>query len=272
VGSDVRTIARIASAVFRESVRDRVPLGIVAFAVLLIAASYLISQLTAGQDLKIIKDLGLAAITILGLFIAVFIGIGLVSKEVERRSIYTLLSKPLSREQVVLGKFLGLVTTLGVNVVAMTVAFYAVLLVMDNLAADSARAGWSAPATDPRMLLAVLLIFAELLVVTAVAIFFSTFSTPLLAALLTLCLWVAGHFNADLRSFENVIDSPAFVWMARALYYVLPNLAPFDIKPEVVHGVPVSATHVGLTLLYAIVYLSVLLLAAMAIFRRRDFK
>ncbi|MCA1585717.1 MAG: ABC transporter permease [Acidobacteria bacterium] len=268
----MRTIARVASAVFRESVRDRVPLSIVAFAVVLMAASYLISQLTAGQDLKIIKDLGLAAITVLGLFIAIFIGIGLVSKEVERRSIYSLLSKPLSRDQFILGKFLGLVTTLAVNVAAMTLAYYAVLFYMNATASVSTRAGWQTPAADPRLLVAVLLVFAELLVVTAVAMFFSTFSTPLPSAFLTLCLWIAGHFNADLRTFETVIDSAPVAWLARVLYYVLPNLAPFDVKAEAVYGIAITPAHVGFTLLYAVVYIGVLLMAAMAIFRRRDFK
>ena len=96
-------ISRIAVQVFKESVRDKVLYNLVLFAVLLIAASYLIGQLTAGQDVKIIKDLGLGAIQIFGLFIAVFIGIGLVSKEVERRSIYGLLSKPVRRHELILG-------------------------------------------------------------------------------------------------------------------------------------------------------------------------
>ena len=117
----MRTITLVAGAVFKESVRDRVPYSMVAFAVILIAASYLISQLTAGQDLKIIKDLGLAAISWFGLLIAIFIGIGLVSKEVERRSVFALLSKPLTRGQFILGKYAGLVFTLLVNLSAMTV-------------------------------------------------------------------------------------------------------------------------------------------------------
>src|SRR5687768_13423276 len=123
----MRTIAHVAVNVFKESVRDRVLYNLVLFAILLMAASYLIGQLTAGQDVKIIKDLGLAATAVFGLFIAVFIGIGLVSKEVERRSIYSLLSKPLSRPQFVIGKYLGLVLTLGVNVTIMTAALYVVL-------------------------------------------------------------------------------------------------------------------------------------------------
>lgn len=268
----MRAVALVAGAVFRESVRDRVPYGMVVFAVLLIAASFLISQLTAGQDLKIIKDLGLAAISIFGLLIAVFIGIGLVSKEVDRKSIYALLTKPISRPQFIAGKYAGLVLTLAVNIAAMTAAFYALLFYIDLTAAEGVRLAWPAPATDPRLLVAILLIFAELAIVTAIALLFSTFSSPLLATLLTLGLWVAGHFNADLRQFENVVGVPAVAAVARALYYLLPNLSPFDVKAEVVHGLPVTARHVGLTLAYAGVYGGILLTAAVAIFRRRDFK
>src|SRR5919204_1471564 len=123
----LRALALIAVNVFRESVRDKVLYNLVLFAVLLIAASYMLGQLTAGQDVKIIKDLGLAATSMFGLFIAVFIGIGLVSKEVERRSIYSLLAKPIRREEFLLGKYLGLVLTLLVNIGAMTVALFGVL-------------------------------------------------------------------------------------------------------------------------------------------------
>lgn len=267
----MRAIRLVAGAVFRESVRDRVPYSMVVFAVLLMAASYLISQMTAGQDLKIIKDLGLASIAIFGLLIAIFIGIGLVSKEVERKSVYGLLSKPISRPQFILGKFAGLMLTLTVNIGAMTVAFFGVLLYM-NLVNPTVALISPTPATDPRLTIAIGLILAELMVVTALALFFSTFSSPLLATLLTLGLWVAGHFNADLRHFENVVDSAAIAWIARGLYYVLPNLAPFDVKAEVVHGLPVTPRHVALTLAYAMVYTGVLLTAAVAVFKRRDFK
>jgi Cu-processing system permease protein len=268
----VRSIGLVALAAYKESVRDRVPLMIVGFGVLLVAASYLISQMTAGQDVKIIKDLGLAALSLMGLAIAVFIGIGLVAKEVERKSIYSVLSKPVTREQFVLGKYLGLVMTLAVNLGAMCAAYYAVLTVIHTLTPASTRAALVAPIVDPRLMIAVALIFGELMIVTAVALFFSTFSSPFLSAMLTLGLWVAGHFNTDLRQFEEVVDSPVAAAVAQGLYYVLPNLAPFNVKAEVVHGVPVSASHVGLTLAYAGVYITALLLAAMAIFRRRDFK
>lgn len=268
----MRSIALVAQAVFKESVRDRVPYSMVAFAVLIIAASYLISQLTAGQDMKILKDLGLAAIAVFGLLIAVFIGINLVSKEVERRSVFAVLAKPLSRSQFILGKYFGLALTLVVNLSVMTLAFYAVLLYVDLTTDALLKATWPAPALDPRLVIAVVLIVAELMLVTAIALFFSTFSSPLLSALLTLGVWVAGHFNADLRNFEAVLDVRPVALLARAVYYLLPNLAPFNIRAEVVHGVPVPASQVALTLAYAAVYITILLLGAIAVFRRRDFK
>jgi Cu-processing system permease protein len=261
-----------ANAVFRESVRDRVPYSIVVFAVLMIAASYLISQLTAGQDMKIIKDLGLAALSIFGLLIAVFIGVGLVTKEVEKRSVYGLLTKPLSRAEFLLGKYAGLVMTLAVNLAVMTIALYIVLFYSNWMASEGLRRSWEAPAVDPRLLVAIVLIFAELMLVTALALFFSTFTSPLWATLLTLGLWVAGHFNSDLRNFGTVVDSAPVIWLARVIYYVIPNLAPFDIKGEVVHGVQVTMRHVGFTLAYAALYIGVLLTGAVTIFGRRDFK
>jgi ABC-type transport system involved in multi-copper enzyme maturation permease subunit len=266
------TIARVALSVFRESVRDRVLYSLVLFAVLLIAVSYLIGQLTAGQDIKIIKDLGLAAISIFGLMIAVFIGIGLVWKEVERRSIYSLLSKPMRRHEFVLGKYFGLALTLAVNVALMTVAYYAVLAVMATTFPPEARAAWPAPAADPALLKALGLILVELMLVTAVALFFSTFSSPFLSAVLTAGLWVIGTFNADLRNFEAVVESPGAAWLARVLYYVLPNFSAFDVKLQAVHGLAVPWAYVWTTAAYGAAYVTFLLVAAAAIFARRDFK
>jgi hypothetical protein len=143
---------------------------------------------------------------------------------------------------------------------------------MNWAATPEMRASWDAPGLDPRMLKAVFLIFVELMIVTAVALFFSTYSSPLWATLLTLGLWVTGHFNSDLRQFENVVDSQALAWVARAIYYLIPNLAPFDVKGEIVHGMPVAASHVIYTLAYAAVYIGALLSGAAAIFTRRDFK
>jgi ABC-type transport system involved in multi-copper enzyme maturation permease subunit len=268
----MRATAAIAINVFRESVRDKVLYNLVLFAILLIGASYLLGQLTAGQDVKIIKDLGLAATSMFGLFIAVFIGIGLVSKEVERRTIYALLAKPIHRYQLVIGKYIGLTLTLAVNVAIMAGALYAVLAYMSwNVSGDLQRA-WDAPALDPALLKALSLILVELMLITAIAIFFSTFSTPILSAAFTFGFFVVGHFSADLRNFEQVVDSPAAARLARGLYWVLPNLAQFDIKSQVIHAQPVPFGYLALTIGYAALYVSMLLVIAVLVFARRDFK
>ena len=185
-----------------------------------------------------------------GLFIAVFIGIGLVSKEVEKRSIYSLLSKPIERHHLVVGKYAGLVLTLAVNLSVMAVALYAVLAYMAWMAPPQTSAGWERPALDPLMLKAFALTFCELAIVTAIALFFSTFSTPILSAAFTFALFVAGRFSADLRNFNQVIDSPLSSTVTNSLYWVLPNLAQFDVRAAVVHGQAVPAGAMALSAAY----------------------
>jgi ABC-type transport system involved in multi-copper enzyme maturation permease subunit len=266
------TIGRVALAMFRETVRDRVLYSLVAFAVVVIGASLLISQLTAGQDVKIVKDLGLAAMSLIGVFIAIFIGIGLVSKEVEKRSVYSLLVKPVRRSELVIGKYAGLVLTLTINLLVMTAVWYGVLSYYEVTADDWLRRSWETPPLDPQLLKAVYLILVQLMLVTAIALFFSTFSSPMLSALLTFGLFVAGHFSADLRNFEAVVASPAVAALARACYYGLPNMAVFDVKSAVVHGHAVGAGALASATLYGALYIGGLLLASVAIFSRRDFK
>ena len=268
----MRAIGLIAVNVFRESVRDKVLYNLVFFAVLMMGASFLIGQLTAGQDVKIIKDLGLAAISVFGLFIAVFIGIGLVSKEVEKRSIYGLLAKPIRRRDLVLGKYAGLLLTLAVNLTVMTIALYAVLAVISWQIAPTVQQAWDRPALDVRLVRAVAMTFVELAVVTAIALFFSTFSTPMLSAALTFGLFIAGRFSGDLRNFDQAVDSPAAAALTTALYWILPNLAPFDVRSSIVHGVPVTAGYLAISSLYGVIYSAALLVAATFIFSRRDFK
>ena len=269
----MRTIGLVALHVFRDSVRDKVLYSIVAFAVVLMAVSYLIGQLTAGEDLKIIKDLGLAAMSLMGLFIAVFIGIGLIAREIDRRSIYAILAKPVRRPELILGKYLGLVGTLFVNLAVMAVAYYLVLAYIGSTMSEAALRAAPAPPTDPRLLLAVAMIGLELALVTALALFWSTFSSSaLLSAGLTIGLYVAGQFGADLKNFEQVVESPAAGLVGRALYYLLPNFAAFDIKTEVVHALPIEPGYLALTAGYAVVYIALLLTASVLIFSRRDFK
>ena len=267
------TTARwVALAVFRESVRDRVFYHLLLFALLLIGASILIGQLTAGQDVKIIKDLGLAATSLFGLFIAIFVGINLVSKEVDRRSVYPLFAKPIRRSEFIAGKYAGLLLTLLANVLVMSVALYVVLFFLSRGVPEEIQRAWDAPALDPALLKAIALIYVNLAVVTAVALFFSSYSSPMLSATFTLGVYVVGQFTADLKHFDSIVDSPAAIAVARACYYVLPDFSRFDVKLAVVHGIPVSGAYLASTVVYAALYVAALLFGARVIFSKRDFK
>jgi ABC-type transport system involved in multi-copper enzyme maturation permease subunit len=246
--------------------------NLVLFALLLVAASILIGQLTAGQDVKIIKDLGLAATSFFGLFIAVFVGTSLVSKEVERRSIYPLLAKPVSRSEFIVGKYFGLLLTLLANIAVMTVALYAVLFFLARGVPENIQAVWDSPAMDPAMLEAIALIFVDLALVTALALFFSSYSSPMLSAVFTLAVYVIGQFNADLQHFDTIVKSPGAAAIGKACYYLLPDFAKFDIKLAVVHGLPVSIGYVAASAAYGAAYIAALIFGAIVIFSRRDFK
>jgi ABC-type transport system involved in multi-copper enzyme maturation permease subunit len=255
-------VGLVAWHVFKESVRDRVLFAIAAFALLLVAASVLIGQITAGQDVKIIKDIGLATLELAGVLMAVFIGVGLVSREIERKSVYSLLAKPVHRWEFVAGKYLGLVGTIAVNVLLMTVALFVVVAWLER------------KVPDPVLLKAVALILGELALLTAVALFFSTFSSSgILSAGLTLGVWVVGLFSEELRGFSGVVGSQVLASTVRAVGLMVPAFSAFDIKAEVVSGrPPVSAAYVAMTLAYAACYAGALVGASMAIFSRREFK
>jgi len=269
-----RRIGLVAWHVFKESVRDRVLYAIGGFAVLLVAASVLVGQITAGQDVKIIKDLGLAAIELAGIIMTVFIGVGLVAREIERRSIFALLAKPLPRWEFIVGKYAGLVLTVVVNVAAMTVVFFVMLAWLGATAPANVRASWATPAADPRLLIAIVEILAELALLTALALFFSTFSSStLLSVIYTVGLLVAGLVSHDLRNFGTIVDAPGMVSSAvSAVGWVLPAFSAFDHKNAVVSGLPIGAGRVFYNLLYAAAYSAAALAAAVAVFSRREFR
>jgi len=266
-------IRLVAWHVFKESVRDRVLYGIGAFAVLLVAASIAIAQLSAGEDVKIIKDLGLSTIELAGALMSVFIGVGLVAREIDRRSIFSLLAKPLPRWEFIAGKYFGLVLTIVVNVAAMTVALYVVLSYLNWQALPVERRAWDAPATDPRLLVAVLMIAVELALLTAVALFFSAFSSSaLLSVAFTLGIFVTGLFSADLRGFGDLVEaSPVVTKLVSLVGWVVPAFSAFDVKAQIVHGMALPAGFIGYTVIYAVIYIAALLVGAVTVFSRREF-
>src|SRR5262249_26894694 len=192
-------------------------------------------------------------------FSALLLGLGVVHREVEKRSFSSRLAKPIERHQLVLGKYAGLVLTLAVNLTVMAVALYVVLAVMAWVAGPIAARAWERPAVDPLLLKAFAMTFVELSLITAIALLFSTFSTPMLSAAFTFALFVAGRFSTDLRNFNQVVDSPIASGLTSALYWVLPNLAPFDVRSQVVHGDGVPFGYLAMSTGYGALYIAALL-------------
>ena len=252
----------IARNTFREAVRDRVLYNLILFALLLIGSAIFIGELSAGQEAKIVVDLGLSAMLLFGVFIAIFVGVGLVYKEIEKRTLYAILSKPIGRGQFLLGKYLGLNLTLLVNVVVMGLGVMAALLYV--------RRGWDSLAIQ--IWPAIALIYFELLIITAVALVFSSFSSPALSALLSFFVFLIGHFSSDLKALGDSAASLPARWLFRGLYYVLPNLSNFGAITATAHGVTPDARSIIDALSYGALYVGVLLSAGALIFRRRNFK
>lgn len=254
-------VLHIAINTFREAVRDRVLYNLIAFALLMSAAAVLVGMISINIERLVVIHLGLTAISLFGTVIAIFIGIGLVSKEIEKRTLYTVLSRPVRRWEFIAGKFFGLTGTLLVN------TFFMALGVLLALAYVSHRL----TSFDLAVLVAVYFIVLEFLIITALALFFSSFSSPLLSAIFAFALFVIGSFAEDLRGFASMTHGIAR-WLATAAAYLVPNLSALNIVNQAGHGEGVAARLILFNSAYALVYTVAVVSGAVLIFERRNLK
>jgi ABC-type transport system involved in multi-copper enzyme maturation permease subunit len=257
-----RRVRAITLNTFRESVRDRVLYNLILFVLILVGASIFVSDLSMYQESKFIVDLGLSSMLVFGAIIAIFIGVGLVYKEIDKRTIYNLLSKPVHRYEFIIGKYLGLCLTLLVN--------SAVMVVGTILALAYVNQGFVA--LQVSMLPAAYLILLELTLLVAVALMFSSFSTPMLSALFSFAVYVIGHFSADLKLAAQLSGSALVKVVLTALYYVLPNLSNFGFIGPASHGKVVPLEMLLTATVYWLVYVTLLISAAILVFQNRNFK
>jgi ABC-2 type transport system ATP-binding protein len=255
-------IAAIALHTFKESVRDKVLYNLIVFALLLIAASILFGQISVGVEQIILVNLSLSAISVIGLVMAIFIGIGLVSKEIDRRTIHNILSKPVRRWEFIIGKYFGLLLTLTLNTAIMTAGFYAALFYQQR----------SLGPNDLAALEAVYLILLELALVTGIALLFSCLSTPVLSAVYTFALFIIGNFLGDMRDFGDHSSAPGVRALTHALYYLLPNFSDFNVISSAAHGERLAPVLLVANSLYALLYGAVLISGAVLIFEEREFR
>lgn len=255
-------ITTIARHTLKESVRERVLYNLVVFALLMFGAAILVGSISVGIEQIVIVNLGLSSISIFGLLMAIFIGITLVWKEIDKRTIFSILAKPVRRSEFILGKFTGLMLTLGINTGVMTLGFYLALLYAKR----------TLDISDLVALQAVYFIFLQLALVVGLALFFSCISTPVLSAVFTFSLYVIGNLLSDIRWFGQETGSPLVMSFTAVIYYLLPNFGNFNVISLTAHGQRVPEYLLISNSLYALLYIAILLSASILVFEKREFR
>lgn len=251
-------IRAIAANTFKEAIRDRILYLLLFFAAASIIFSRLLAFLTVGDRVKIIMDVGLASLSLFGALMAILMGTGLVYKEIDKKTIYTLLAKPIHRYQFLLGKYIGLIVTLFIMLLSMSVIF--LILVFFH----TFKIEWS-------LLVAIIYIFVEVCLITAVALFFSCFSTPILSSIFSLSFYLIGHLSWALETLIKKMNPGLGKILAQIFYTFLPDLENFNFKTEVVHHLPIPPSVFLFSALYGVFYSFFVLLLAILVFRKRDF-
>ena len=246
---------------FREAVRDRVLYNLIVFVLLLVASAPLFGQISIGIERLILVNVGLSSISLFGTIIAILVGIGLVSKEIEKKTLYTILSRPVRRWEFIVGKYFGLLLTLVVNTALMTVGLYVALLVTAH----------SLSRADALLLVAIYCIVLQFMMMVALTLLFSSFSTPVFSAIFAFALFVIGTFAEDLKNFA-AMSHGLTQWLATAAAYVVPNFASLNVISQAAHEQPISGSLVAFNTLYALLYSGAVTAAAVLIFERRNLK
>lgn len=254
-------LSAIAINTFREAVRDRVLYNLLVFVLLLVASAPLVGAISIDIERLFLVNVGLTSISLFGVIIAIFIGIGLVAKEIEKKTLYTILSRPVRRWEFIAGKYFGLLMTLVVNAALMTLGFYAALLITARQLSGA----------DARLLVAIYFIVLQFLMVTAITLLFSSFSTPIFSAVFSFALFAVGTFSEDLRGFAALSHGLTKLF-ATAAAYAVPNFAALNVIPQVAHNQPVSGTLIAFNTLYALLYSAAVTAGAVIIFERRNLK
>lgn len=250
-------VLAVAHNTFREAVRDKVLYVLLFFAAAAIFGSKALGWISIGQDLKIVKDISLAAIQVFGVLIAIFIGTNLVYKEIDKRTLYTILARPMRRYEFILGKYMGLCFLLGLVTLVMTGGAAVYVLALGG-------------GLDGAFFLAVVLIYCELALITAFAILLSSLTSPILGALIVFSVFVLGHATQILVDLPPQFDDTTAKRVLECAYYVVPNLNNFNVRAEAANSVAVSFAYVAWAVVYGTAYTAMLLVLAALVFEDKD--
>jgi ABC-type transport system involved in multi-copper enzyme maturation permease subunit len=254
----MRVIWLVALNTFKETIRNKVLYNIllVAAVVLLLAMSF--GDLSVMSRVQVMSDFGLATMSLTGLLLAVFIGVGVLGSEIADKTVYGVLCKPVDRIQFIIGKFSGLFATLALNFLLIALIFITAITLMTNRA------------PQPEIFYSIFMLMIEMSIIIAAAIMWSCFTTPTLAAIFTLAFYVAGHLNDLITLNADVQTNPVMKTILVVLHYILPNLEIFNIRTQVVFNLPIAPGHITFAAIYGILYAALLLLFSSILFARKD--
>lgn len=250
-------IFSIAATTFRESIRNRTVLAIFVLALAFVASALLLAKLALDERVRVVKDWGLFCVSIFGVMLAILTGVSQVQREVKRKNLYVVLSRPIYRAQYVVGKYLGLAATLVLQTVVLSAGLVLLL--------------WSEGVSpDDLLLKALTLSLVEVLLVAALAVFFASFSSPYLSGFFTLGIFLAGRSLPAIAMLSEKTHSPVGKSILAGIYYALPDLSSFNLSVRAVHGLAIPAGEALAVALHGLAYLVLLLVLATWIFGRRD--
>lgn len=267
----MKRIFSVAHKTFIESIRDRVLYSLILLAVLMILSLFVFASISSEQYNKMVKDLGLTAISVIGILISVFLGIGLVYKDIEKKTVYNIFSKPIKRYEFIIGKYLGLAVTLFVITAGMAFMLF-ILVVYTEIRYEGIINFYYGGHLYAEFFNAVYFEYLEFLVIIGIALLFSSFTTPVISAIFTFVLIATGRFSSDVSLFAEEIKNPLGSFLAEIIYRIIPNLEKFDARSEAVYGNVINPELIVYTTIYALIYTAALLLLSIIIFEKREFK
>ncbi|HUI90753.1 MAG TPA: ABC transporter permease [Chitinivibrionales bacterium] len=255
--SYLRAISEIATNTFKETVRNNVLYLVLFFVVALIVLSVFVADWSVFARIQVMQDFGLATMSLAGLLLAVFIGVGMLGREISQKTVYHVITKPVSRNQFVCGKFAGLLFTLLINYFVMSIIFIGTLIYLGGT-------------VQLTLIYAIFLIWAEMSLMISASIFFSTLTTPMLASIFSLAFYIAGHFN-DLLSIKFVeAKGSLYPVLLKVIYFVLPNLEHFNVRDNIVYNINLPTAYYGYAVVYGILYTALFLTLSCALFSKKD--
>lgn len=244
---------------YKEGLRQRILMLLILFSILVIIVSVFVGPFALGEAPKIIRDVGLAAASLFGILVVIIIGSTIIHSDIEKRTIYTVITKPVKRSEIIVGKFLGLLLLTAMLVCAMAVIHQLVIYIFEG-------------SFDPHLLIAIPFSLIEIMILLGILLLFSSFSTPALSAVMGIIFFIVGHASPDLKLFADQTKIATPKYLAYGFYYLLPNLENFNLRIDLVYRLPLHSDQIIFSICYGIIYTIFLLYLSVIVFEKREFK